>query len=270
MYSGCRATAEIAVNSDTTEIIHAINGGQYLRERIAPSPGDTLYMHLADLRLSLGAVATKQSIEILDYGSGGSPYRSLFPNARYRRADLVQSDADQLDYILAENGRVDEEPEVFDMILSTQVIEHVIDPQLYLTECYRLLKPGGMLYCTTHGAFEDHGVPYDFQRWTAEGLRRDLTKAGFVDVRLEKVTTGARALMFQLDRHLGLLGTSRKTPFGISIWALSILISRLRACIHRQCDRHYPGCRVVPEQCDKFDRHTIYIGLAARSRRPEA
>jgi len=247
---------------------------EYLRQRIAPSPGDALYMHLADLRLSLGAVATKQSIEILDYGSGGSPYRSLFPNARYRRADLVQSDADQLDYILGEDGRVDEKPEVFDMILSTQVIEHVIDPQFYLAECYRLLKPGGVLYCTTHGIFEDHGVPYDFQRWTSEGLRRDLTRAGFAVVRLEKLTTGPRALIFQLDRHLDLLrasrlGASRKTLFGMSIWALTILISAVRAYIHRQCDRHYRDCRVVPQQCgNSFDRHVIYIGLAALGRKP--
>jgi SAM-dependent methyltransferase len=256
------------MNSELNLLATNLQTAEYLRQRIAPSPGDPFYIPLADLRLSLGAVATKQSIEILDYGSGGSPYRSLFPNAHYRRADLVQSDPDQLDYILTENGQVDEEPEVFDMILSTQVLEHVIDPQLHLAECYRLLKPGGVLYCTTHGIFEDHGVPYDFQRWTSEGLRRDLTRAGFAVVRLEKLTTGPRALMFQLDRHLGLLGASRKTFFGMTIWAMTILISAVRAYIHRQCDRHYRDFRVVPQQCGKFDRQVIYIGLAALGRKP--
>ena len=42
-----------------------------------------------------------------------------------------------------------------------------------------LLKPGGFLVLTTHGLFGDHGCPYDFQRWTADGLRLLLERAGF-------------------------------------------------------------------------------------------
>jgi SAM-dependent methyltransferase len=244
-----------------------IQTDEYLRQRLAPRPGDRFYLHLADLRLALERLRTDLPLEILDYGAGGSPYRSLFPNARYRRADFLQSEADQLDYVLDEHSRVGERAATFDLIISTQVAEHVVDPARYFAECYRLLKPGGMLYCTTHGVFEDHGCPYDFQRWTADGLRRDLTNAGFTIDRLEKHTTGPRALLFQLDYHLALLVAPRRSLLGMALWLVRSFMVRFRDRIHRQCDRYFDHCRVVAEA---LDRHAVYIGVAALARKPAA
>ena len=59
----------------------------------------------------------------------GSPYRSLFPNADYRRADFLRQEGDVLDYILDANSCVKEKDQTFDFILSTQVLEHVDDPR---------------------------------------------------------------------------------------------------------------------------------------------
>ncbi len=41
----------------------------------------------------------------------------------------------------------DEAP--FDVILNMEVVEHVADPLAYLTACQQLLKPGGMMICST-------------------------------------------------------------------------------------------------------------------------
>src|SRR5262249_6192357 len=153
-----------------------------------------------------------------DYGSGGSPYRSLFPRADYRRADFLQADSDQLDYVLDAYSRVQQESQTFDLILSTQVAEHVTHPAVYFAECLRLPQPGRRLYCMTHGTFEDHGVPYDFQRWTADGLARDITKAGFDIIRLEKLTTGPRALLFQIDHLLNTLRAPKNSALGLALW----------------------------------------------------
>ena len=67
-----------------------MSSDEYLRERLHPEYGDLTYLHLADLRLALEAIRTDRVIHLLDYGCGGSPYRSLFPNAIYKRADYLQ------------------------------------------------------------------------------------------------------------------------------------------------------------------------------------
>ena len=39
--------------------------------------------------------------------------------------------------------------EVFDVVLNMEVVEHVSDPQAYLTACRNLLKPQGVMICST-------------------------------------------------------------------------------------------------------------------------
>ena len=125
-----------------------IRQNAYVEERLHPKRGRLDYLPLADLRLALETFRTDRAITILDYGCGGSPYRSLFPNAIYKRADYLQDGVDRLDYVLSEDSRVKEADNKFDFILSTQVLEHVGSPTIYLAECFRLLKPGGTLYIT--------------------------------------------------------------------------------------------------------------------------
>ena len=39
--------------------------------------------------------------------------------------------------------------EQFDAVLNMEVVEHVADPLAYLTACHALLKPGGLMTCST-------------------------------------------------------------------------------------------------------------------------
>src|SRR5262249_50864286 len=157
-----------------------------------------------------------------------SPYRLLFPQSEYFRADIaaagVEEGTDETpgrdenypdpDYFILPDGRVEHESNAFDCVLSTQVLEHVSEPDTYLSEAFRLLKPGGRLLLSTHGSWEDHGCPYDFRRWTADGLEYDLRKAGFDIESMEKLTTGPRALLWFLQLYLSADRPSRKTPLG--------------------------------------------------------
>lgn len=235
----------------------------YLRQRLDPKPGDPLYLHLSDLRLALEGEATDSALAVLDYGADLSPYRSLFPNSDYRCADLGVDET--LDYQIAADGTVPAPSSAFDLVISTQVAEHVGAPAIYFSECHRLLKPGGVLLLSTHGMFEDHQFPHDYQRWTAEGLVRDLAAEGFVEIAVRKMTTGPRALMFLEERCLDSTFLSRKTFAGFTLWVRRSLQRRLRWLNHRRADSYYAGYRIVS---DREPGHAMYIGLIARAKRP--
>jgi SAM-dependent methyltransferase len=77
------------------------------------------------------------------------------------------------------------------------VLEHVAEPQQYLREAWRVLRPRGQLLLSTHGNWQYHPDPHDYWRWTLEGLRYELEKAGFSPV-LELAALGRTATTLQL------------------------------------------------------------------------
>jgi SAM-dependent methyltransferase len=248
-----------------------------IQERLFPKPGDRYYLHLTDLLLAVREFATSEAVTMLDYGAGSSPYRSLFPHSEYRRADIASTPSadcgltetrgrDEVypdpDYIISPDGRVPRESSTLDLILSTQVLEHVRDPETYLSECFRLLKPGGRLFLTTHGSWHDHGDPYDFRRWTAYGLKYDLEKIGFDILSVKKLTTGPRALLWFLQMYLSTDRPSRRNLLGLCHWLCRFVPARW---IHMQADRLYSHCRVVSWD---VPGHRIYLCLVACAQRP--
>ncbi|WP_306150739.1 class I SAM-dependent methyltransferase [Roseovarius sp. MMSF_3281] len=71
-------------------------------------------------------------------------------------------------------------------VLCSEVMEHVKYPDIALAEIKRVLRPGGVAVFTTLTAFPLHGYPEDYRRWTESGLRVDLERAGFKNVKTGK------------------------------------------------------------------------------------
>ncbi len=69
-----------------------------------------------------------------------------------------------------------------DVVLATETLEHVSDPEQFLQEAYRVLRPGGSLLLTVPFAARWHFIPVDFWRFTPSGLLRLFTKAQFDNV----------------------------------------------------------------------------------------
>lgn len=232
----------------------------YMRDRQNPQPGDPLYLHLSDLLIGIRqCLPENEPQSVLDYGCGGSPYRFLFPKAKYIRADLPH--IEDIDFPIKPDGTIDLPSDSVDLVMSSQVLEHVPDPQVYLAECRRVLKPGGTLLLSTHGLFQDHGCPYDFQRWTADGLRRAIQQAGFQEKLLKKMTTNKRALAFYQDQYSHFLQWNKKSLFGFLYWLFHLAITKRRAAYHSWCDKNFPECRVV----DAAINHYFYVGLIIRA-----
>lgn len=116
--------------------------------------------------------------KVLDYGCADAPYRSELPEGIvYVGADIAGNTV--ADVTLAGDGSLPLDDATVDLVLSTQVLEHVNDPGLYLSESFRVLKPGGSLVLSTHGIMYYHPDPQDHWRWTRTGLSKILESAGF-------------------------------------------------------------------------------------------
>jgi SAM-dependent methyltransferase len=249
----------------STTLADNLASDEYTRVRLFPEPKDYLYLHLIDLRRAIGNVATDRVIRVMDYGCGGSPYRSLFPNAKYERADFVEVPG--LDFKVTENSAVAEAPDSsYDLVLSTQVLEHVSDPGNCLRECLRLLKPGGLLVLSTHGTFPEHGVPYDFQRWTADGLRNLVSKSGFENISLFKLTTGIRAVFQLAEDYWQSLRDATRGPSCVLWKVLDRLFISNNARRNSWVDKHFPDCRVV--SAPPGETSSFYIGLFLTAQKP--
>jgi SAM-dependent methyltransferase len=240
----------------------------YNDARVRPRVSDFLYLHIKDLKQALDAYKTDDQLSVLDYGCGGSPYRYLFPNSDYKRADYV--DLPDLDYKLDETGTVPAPDAFFDLVLSTQVMEHLREPQIYLAECLRLLKPGGRVIITTHGIYQEHGCPYDFQRWTTNGLKRDLAGVGFDVVRCDKFTIGPRALVVLMNSFLGTMRSCRGTIRDLPLRFLRFFYVRSVSIINRIADKAFADCI----SCDGnglellHNKEALYISVVIEGKKP--
>lgn len=135
--------------------------------------------------------------KLLDFGCGMKPYKYLFEGfeVEYVGADI--GDNPHAEIRIEPGEKVPIKDYEFDIIISSQVMEHVEDAPSYLQECRRLLKQNGMLFLSTHGTWQYHGHPYDYQRWTSYGLKSLVTKSGFKIIEF-KPTIGQLALTSQL------------------------------------------------------------------------
>ena len=89
-----------------------------------------------------------------------------------------------------------------DAVVCLEVLEHVRNPQRALTEFARVLKPRGTMLFSMPFMYPIHDAPYDFQRLTEYGLRRDLDVAGFDIVMLRKTGHAVRAAALLLSLAL--------------------------------------------------------------------
>jgi SAM-dependent methyltransferase len=193
-----------------------------------------------------GDLQAGERSRILDYGAAESPYRDFFPStATYVAADLPGNP--HADLTLAADGTLPAPDDSFDAILSTQVLEHVPDPARYLAEAHRLLRPGGRILVSTHGVFIYHPDPEDYWRWTAAGLEKQLSDAGFRVVRTEGMLgllpTGLQLVQDAIYWHLPRL---LRPPFAWIMQGLIALGDRLHGDESRRYNAQVYG--VVAEK----------------------
>jgi 2-polyprenyl-3-methyl-5-hydroxy-6-metoxy-1,4-benzoquinol methylase len=119
--------------------------------------------------------------------SGIELARSTYSNARF---EVLPADGNIL-------KALDCDP--FDIVVSTEVVEHLYAPRAYVAGCYKALRPGGRFICSTpyHGYFKNlaiamcnrwdrHANPLwdggHIKLWSRRTLSELLREAGFANL----------------------------------------------------------------------------------------
>ena len=150
---------------------------------------------------------------VLDLGCGNGSFLSLFQDRSWRlygsdfsptAISIAPENFKGITFFLgdasAPTGDMLEQVGKVDVILSTEVIEHLYDPRGFLRNAHSLLKPGGIFILTTpyHGYLKnlmlavtgkldqhftvlwDHG---HIKFWSRKTLTAALIECGFTDIR---------------------------------------------------------------------------------------
>lgn len=125
---------------------------------------------------------------VLDVGAGQVlRYKSLFTQASaYKTQDIADAKDFHHDFV-CDAAHIPAEDGSFDVILCTQVLEHVPDPSAVCHECSRLLKPKGYCIFTVPQTNELHEVPHDYYRYTKFGLMELAARNGLETIEIEPI-----------------------------------------------------------------------------------
>jgi 2-polyprenyl-6-hydroxyphenyl methylase/3-demethylubiquinone-9 3-methyltransferase len=154
---------------------------------------------------------------VLDMGCGNGSFLSLYRDRGWvlhgtdfstTGIEIARKNYPDIDFILGDSQTSAEDLTkqvgLVDLVISTEVIEHLYDPKGFLRTAYSVLKPGGMMVITTpyHGYLKnlamavtgrmdthstvlwDHG---HIKFWSMRTLTQLLNEAGFRSVRFERV-----------------------------------------------------------------------------------
>jgi SAM-dependent methyltransferase len=136
-----------------------------------PSPRNKLVSHNTYGPQVLELIEQNRDGLVLDMGSG-SPSRGF-----YNVVHLDLFAYDQVD-VVTDGAALPFADETFDAVLSEAVLEHVPDPDAYMRELVRVLKPGGRARVDVAFLQPYHAYPDHYFNMTKSGLRVTMERAG--------------------------------------------------------------------------------------------
>ena len=183
------------------------------------------YIARRDLYRSIKPLGKYITGKTLDVGCGKKPYERLFNSSEYIGMDIENpghSHANENIDVYYDGGSFPFKNSVFDSVVVTEVLEHVFEPEEFIREMERVLKPGGHLLITVPLVWDEHEKPNDYGRYTSFGIKHLLEKGGFEVIEFKKSTCGIKAII-QLVNELIVKRTTFKNKIFSAI--LSMLLS---------------------------------------------
>jgi SAM-dependent methyltransferase len=138
-----------------------------------PSIRDWAYLDCrrrAELIAEEAAKLPRRVNNLLDVGGQGKPYAVFFADCVAHHYVLDVSPGASVD-VVGDARQMPFPDASMDVVLITQVLEHVAEPIAVIGEIRRVLKPGGSLFLSVPSIFPQHGYPGDYWRYMPQGLQ---------------------------------------------------------------------------------------------------
>ena len=166
---------------------------------------------------------------VLDVGCGQKPYRELFSVRSYTglEFDTAQNRKQKSgeDVFFYGGGAFPFPDKKFDSVLSTEVLEHVFEPDILLSEINRVLKTGGMFLLSVPFVWDEHEQPFDFGRYSSFGLKYLLEKHGFEIVKSQKSMADTRVLCQLINAYIYKISIMKIKSYRLRLLAILFLIA---------------------------------------------
>lgn len=158
------------------------------------------YFARKGLYREVSSLVSQLNGKLLDVGCGTKPYENICDNVNEYIGLEIDDEGNRLHKfadILYDGKIIPCKDKKFDSILSSQVFEHVFNPNDFLKEINRVTKMGGVFLMTVPFVWDEHEQPYDYARYSSFGLKHILSVNGFEIVEHRKSNNGLEVI-FQL------------------------------------------------------------------------
>jgi SAM-dependent methyltransferase len=195
---------------------------------LSPHPAHANYLHRRALATQIRAAVRglPAGQRVVDVGCGDRPYEPILRPiaAEYVGVDATAGPAVD---VVANADALPFDDERFDLLLCSQVLEHVEDPAACVAEAWRVTAAGGTVLLSTHGVVNYHPNPEDYWRWTHAGLAYLFARNGAWQ-RVDVIPNGgtATAIAYLAGRQLEVLAERahalaalRPAIFGLNVAA---------------------------------------------------
>jgi len=139
----------------------------------------------------------------LDVGCGTKPYEKYFNSTEYVGLEIETTiHQDNKADVFYKGKKFPFQNEEFDSVVTNQVLEHVFEPNLFISEINRVMKIGGVLLLTVPFAWDEHEQPYDYARYSSFGLKYLLENNGFEIISHIKSENNIKAIFQLLNAYI--------------------------------------------------------------------
>ncbi|MFH0841793.1 MAG: class I SAM-dependent methyltransferase [Bacteroidota bacterium] len=143
--------------------------------------------------------------DTIDIGCGSKPYESLFDTTKYIGLDIEKTGhnhkTSKIDIFY--NGiDIPFNSGSFDSAVCFEVLQVIFNPEQFLREIDRVLKPGANIIFSVPFFWDEHEQPNDFARYTSFGLTHLFKNAGYTIIEGRKFLCDMRLLALLTNNYI--------------------------------------------------------------------